>query len=137
MLPLLRATGIGRNAANITVIGVTLGLTFGAGLLLRDIRSGTLSRRDVWLAIGFLGLAHSLIEDTLLILLIGADLSGILWARLVFAIADRRAGAAAGDAAGAGWAGAEANGRGRRQGLVSAARGQRNRFGLFVDPPVS
>ena len=86
MLPLLRLTGIGRNAANITVIGVTLGLTFGAGLLLRDIRSGTLSRRDVWLAIGFLGLAHSLIEDTLLILLIGADLSGILWARLVFAI---------------------------------------------------
>jgi hypothetical protein len=86
MLPLLRLTGISRNAANITVIGVTLGLTFGAGLLLRDIRSGTLSRRDVWLAIGFLGLAHSLIEDTLLIMLIGADLSGILWARLVFAM---------------------------------------------------
>ena len=59
---------------------------FGAGLLLREVRSGTLSRRDVWLAIGFLGLAHSLIEDTLLILLIGADLAGILWARLVFAI---------------------------------------------------
>ncbi len=87
MFPLLRLTGIGRDAANITVIGVTLGLTFGAGLLLRDIRSGSLSRRDVWLAIGFLGLAHSLIEDTLLIMLIGADLSGILWARLVFAVA--------------------------------------------------
>ena len=42
MLPLLRLTGISRDAANITVIGVTLGLTFGAGLLLRDIRSGTL-----------------------------------------------------------------------------------------------
>lgn len=86
MFPLLRLTGISRQAANVTVIGVTLGITFGAGLLLREVRSGTLSRRDVWLAIGFLGLAHSLIEDTLLILLIGADLSGILWARLVFAI---------------------------------------------------
>ena len=86
MLPLLRLTGISRQAANVTVIGVTLGITFGAGLLLREVRSGTLSRRDVWLAIGFLGLAHSLIEDTLLILLIGADLAGILWARLVFAI---------------------------------------------------
>ncbi len=87
MFPLLRLTGISRQAANITVIGVTLGITFGAGLLLREVRSGSLSRRDVWLAIGFLGLAHSLIEDTLLILLIGADLSGILWARLAFAIA--------------------------------------------------
>ncbi len=87
MFPLLRLTGISRQAANITVIGVTLGLTFGAGLLLREVRSGTLSRRDVWLALGFLGLAHSLIEDTILILLIGADLSGILWARLFFAIA--------------------------------------------------
>ncbi|WP_418316950.1 hypothetical protein [Piscinibacter sakaiensis] len=87
MFPLLRLTGISRQAANVTVIGVTLGITFGAGLLLRDVRSGTLSRRDIWLSIGFLGLAHSLIEDTLLILLIGADLSGILWARLLFAIA--------------------------------------------------
>ncbi len=86
MFPLLRLTGISRQAANITVIGVTLGITFGAGLLLRDVHSGRLSRRDVWLAIGFLGLAHSLIEDTLLILLIGADLSGILWGRLIFAI---------------------------------------------------
>ncbi len=86
MFPLLRLTGISRQAANITVIGVTLGITFGAGLLLREVRSGTLSRRDVWLSIGFLGLSHSLIEDTLLIMLIGADLSGILWARLVFAI---------------------------------------------------
>ncbi len=86
MMPLLRLTGISREAANVTVIGVTLGITFGAGLLLRDIQSGSLSRRDVWLSIGFLGLAHSLLEDTLLIMLIGADLSGILWARLVFAI---------------------------------------------------
>lgn len=84
--PLLRLTGIGRQAANITVIGVMLGITFGAGLLLREVRSGAIERRDVWLAMGFLGLAHSLIEDTLLILLIGADLSAILWARLVFAI---------------------------------------------------
>lgn len=87
MFPLLRLTGISRQAANITVIGITLGITFGAGLLLREVRSGSLSRRDVWLAIGFLGLAHSLIEDTLLILLIGADLAGILWARLLFAVA--------------------------------------------------
>ena len=86
LVPALRLIGIRGEAANITVIGVTLGLTFGAGLLLKEVRSGALTRRDVFLTLSFLGLCHSLIEDTLLILLMGADLSGILWARLLFAL---------------------------------------------------
>lgn len=86
LTPLLRLLGIGPAAANITVIGITLGLSFGAGLLLRETRTGALSPRDIVLTLSFLGLCHSLIEDTLLILLLGADLSGILWARLGFAL---------------------------------------------------
>jgi spore maturation protein SpmB len=86
LAPVLKLIGIRREAANITIIGTTLGLSFGAGLLLKDARSGTLSRRDIFLTLGFLGLCHSLIEDTLLILLLGADLSGVLWARLAFAL---------------------------------------------------
>jgi len=86
LAPVLGLIGIRREAGNITIIGVTLGLSFGAGLLIREARSGQLTRRDVFLTMGFLGLCHSLIEDTLLILLLGADLSGILWARLAFAL---------------------------------------------------
>lgn len=86
LTPALRLIGIRGEAANITVIGATLGLTFGAGLLLKEVRGGALTRRDVFLTMSFLGLCHSLIEDTLLILLMGADLSGILWGRLVFAL---------------------------------------------------
>lgn len=86
LYPLLRLLGIGPAAANITVIGITLGLTFGAGLLLREARSGRLTPRDIVLTLCFLGLCHSLIEDTLLIMLMGADLSGLLWARLAFAL---------------------------------------------------
>lgn len=85
--PLLRVLGIGHAAANITVIGVALGLSYGAGLLIRDLEKGVMSRRDGYLALCFLGLTHSMIEDTLLIMLMGAELSGILWARLVFSIA--------------------------------------------------
>ncbi|WP_276208798.1 nucleoside recognition domain-containing protein [Halomonas faecis] len=87
LYPLLRLLGIGPAGANITVIGMTLGLTFGAGLLLREAHSGRLTPRDIVLTLCFLGLCHSLIEDTLLILLMGADLSGLLWARLGFALA--------------------------------------------------
>lgn len=86
LTPLLRLLGIGPAAANITVIGITLGLSFGAGLLLRETRSGSLTPRDILLTLCFLGLCHSLIEDTLLIMLVGADLSGLLWARLGFAL---------------------------------------------------
>lgn len=86
LAPLLHVLGIGRSAANTTVIGVALGLSYGAGLLIRDLDKGVMSRRDSFLALCFLGLVHSLIEDTLLILALGADLSGILWARLLFSI---------------------------------------------------
>lgn len=86
LAPVLKVIGIRREAGNITIIGTTLGLSFGAGLLIREVRSGTLTRRDVFLTMGFLGLCHSVIEDTLLIVLLGADLSGILWARLLFAL---------------------------------------------------
>lgn len=87
LAPVLDLIGIRKEAGNITIIGTTLGLSFGAGLLIREARSGALSRRDVFLTMGFLGLCHSVIEDTLLIVLLGADLSGILWARLFFALA--------------------------------------------------
>jgi hypothetical protein len=86
LAPMLRFIGIGREAGHITVIGFTLGISFGAGLLIREARSGVLNRRDMFLTMGFLGLCHSVIEDTLLIMLLGADLSGILWARVVFAL---------------------------------------------------
>jgi hypothetical protein len=86
LAPLLRLLGIGQAAANITVIGVALGLSYGAGLLIRDLGKDVMSRRDSFLALCFLGLLHSMIEDTLLVMLMGADLSGILWARLLFSI---------------------------------------------------
>ncbi len=84
--PLLRTLGIGQSAANVTVIGVLLGLTYGAGLVIRDVETGTMTRRDSALALCFLGLLHSVIEDTLLVMALGAHLSGILWARLIFAV---------------------------------------------------
>lgn len=86
LIPILRVLGIGHAAANITVIGVALGLSYGAGLLIRDLDKGIMSRRDGYLALCLLGLLHSLIEDTLLIMAMGAELSGILWARLLFSI---------------------------------------------------
>lgn len=84
--PLLRLLGIGRQATTITIVGVTLGLSFGGGLLINEAQAGHISKRDIFASMAFLGLCHSLIEDTLLVMLLGAHLSGILWARLAFTL---------------------------------------------------
>lgn len=84
--PILRLIGIGKNACNIMLVGLTLGIGFGGGLLIQEARSGKLTAKDTFLVMTFLGLCHSFVEDTLLIMLLGADLSAILWARLLFAL---------------------------------------------------
>lgn len=82
--PLLRLLGISERAVNITLIGLTLGLSYGGGLLIKEADSGNLSKHDLFSAICLLSLSHSLIEDTILVLMMGADLSAVLWARLLF-----------------------------------------------------
>lgn len=84
--PFLRILGISKEATNLTIIGITLGLSFGGGLLISEAKRGHIAARDVFTAIMLLNLLHSLIEDTLLILLIGADFYTIFWGRLVFSV---------------------------------------------------
>lgn len=86
MWPLLRLLKISNSAADTTIIGITLGLSFGGALLIQEAASGRLSARDIFLAFGFLALCHSLIEDTLLIMLLGADIAVVLWGRLFFSL---------------------------------------------------
>ncbi len=86
LAPVLRAMGIGVKATNIMIVGLTLGLSFGGGLLIKEARSGKIEGKDIFMTMAFLNLCHSLIEDTLLILLLGADLTAVLWVRLVFSL---------------------------------------------------
>lgn len=83
--PLLRLLGLGEKTAAITIIGMNLGLTYGGALLISESQNGDLSKREVFGAISLIALCHSLIEDTLLVILLGADISGVLYFRLLFA----------------------------------------------------
>jgi len=85
--PLLILLGLSKQASNITIIGITLGLSFGGGLLIKEAESGALSPKDIFVSMALLALCHSLIEDTLLIMVLGAHMSGIFWGRLAFSIA--------------------------------------------------
>jgi hypothetical protein len=87
LLPFLRLMGIGGGAATITVIGLVMGLAYGGGLILHDVQKGKVEPRDVFSAISLMSLSHALIEDTLLMYLIGASLWGTFVGRLLFSLA--------------------------------------------------
>ena len=84
--PGLRVLGMSKDAAPITIIGTTLGISYGGGLIIQEARSGKLSEKDAFLSVSLMGLTHSLIEDTILMMTLGASLLGILLGRVVFTI---------------------------------------------------
>ena len=86
MEPGLQILGISKNAAPITIVGMTLGLSYGGGLIIKETKEKLLSKKDRFLSICLMGLSHSLIEDTLLMIAIGANLIIILGARILFTI---------------------------------------------------
>ena len=86
MKPLLRVLGISNELAHIMAIGGLLGLTYGSGLLFAETRARHFSARDLAGALVFISMCHALIEDTLLMLFIGADLSAVLFARLFISL---------------------------------------------------
>lgn len=86
LLPFLRLMGIGGGAATITVIGLVMGLAYGGGLIMHDVHKGKVERRDVFPAISLMSLSHAIIEDTLLMYLIGATMWGTFVGRLLFSL---------------------------------------------------
>jgi hypothetical protein len=84
--PLLRLLGIGPKASTVTVIGLTMGVAYGGGLIIKEARTGTIPKEDVFYSLTLMGLSHGLVEDTLLMVMAGGSLSGLLWARLVFSL---------------------------------------------------
>jgi hypothetical protein len=85
--PVLRVADIRGEARHLTAIGLFLGISYGGGLLIREARNGRIAARQVFVSCVFMGFAHGVIEDTLLVMAVGADVTAILVGRLVFAVA--------------------------------------------------
>jgi len=85
--PALALLGLPRSTAFLWIAMNTLGLAYGAGVLIEEARSGELSREEVELLNRSAAVCHSLLEDTLLFVAIGAWAVWIVVPRLVLAAA--------------------------------------------------
>ena len=67
-------------------VGVFLGITYGAGVLIKEAQSGSMSRKDLFYVSTFLMICHAIIEDTLLFAIFGANVTLIITIRTIAAI---------------------------------------------------
>jgi hypothetical protein len=86
LVPPLRLFGISDSAMNIIIVGMTMGLQFGGGILIKEVKSGKIDKQSVFLSILMINLIHAIIEDTLLMLAVGGHYTGVIFARLIFGL---------------------------------------------------
>ena len=67
-------------------VGIFLGITYGAGILIKEVESGRISKNDIFYIGTFLMICHAIIEDTLLFVIFGADFTMAVVIRTVAAI---------------------------------------------------
>ncbi len=86
LTPLMLVMGLPRSTAFLWVLANTLGLAYGGALIVQEIQSGGISKKDAALFNTSVASTHSLLEDTLLFIAIGVGLWWLVLPRLVFSI---------------------------------------------------
>ncbi|MFD1848999.1 nucleoside recognition domain-containing protein [Oceanobacillus bengalensis] len=84
--PFMKLLGINKNASMTMVAGLTIGLAYGAGLMIQAVKEDGVSRKDMTLALIFLVACHAVVEDTLIFIPLGIPVLPLLIIRLTTAI---------------------------------------------------
>ena len=87
MLPLLSWLGISQTMLPLTIIGLSMGIAYGGGLIIEEVKNPKVKAKDIFYAMTLMGLFHSIFEDTILMLSMGGHWSGVIVFRFVFAFA--------------------------------------------------
>ncbi len=76
--PFLRVLGMSKETASTIVVGFCAGIVYGSGLIIKHSQENRMSKKDLFCGITLMGLAHALVEDTILMMLVG----GSVWVTL-------------------------------------------------------
>jgi hypothetical protein len=86
MAPITRMLGMKENTSMTLVAGLTIGLAYGAGVMIQAVKEDNVSYKDLTLAFIFLVACHAVIEDTLIFIPLGIPVLPLLIIRLAVAI---------------------------------------------------
>ncbi|MBP7527713.1 MAG: hypothetical protein KA801_07305 [Syntrophorhabdaceae bacterium] len=78
--------GISHNGLVPLITGIIIGLTYGAGIIIHSIRTSNISKKEAFLILLFLSVCHAIIEDTLIFVIIGANIFVLIGFRFALAI---------------------------------------------------
>lgn len=85
LAPFTKLLGMERNTSMTLVAGLTIGLAYGAGLMIQAVKEDGVSKRDMYLALIFLVSCHAVVEDTLIFIPLGIPVWPLLAIRLITA----------------------------------------------------
>ncbi|MGB9812080.1 MAG: nucleoside recognition domain-containing protein [Thermovenabulum sp.] len=83
--PIMKIYGMKKESGFPLVIGVIIGISYGAGVIFKASKEFALPKKDLYLVTYFLICAHAIFEDTAIIAAIGANGILILTVRLLVA----------------------------------------------------
>ncbi|WP_042222504.1 nucleoside recognition domain-containing protein [Oceanobacillus manasiensis] len=86
LAPGMRFLGMEKNTSMTMVAGLTIGLAYGAGLMIQAVKEDNVSKKDMSLALIFLVSCHAVVEDTLIFIPLGIPVWPLLLIRLATAI---------------------------------------------------
>jgi hypothetical protein len=84
--PLTRWMGTSKESAFPLAVGLVFGLAYGAGVIIQSAKEGNLDKKSLILVSTFLVCCHAVIEDTFILMAIGANGALLLTVRLIAAL---------------------------------------------------
>ncbi|GAA0448643.1 MAG: nucleoside recognition domain-containing protein [Bacillota bacterium] len=84
--PFTRVLGMKENTSMTMVAGLTIGLAYGAGVMIQAVKEDGVEKKDMILALIFLVSCHAVVEDTVVFIPLGIPVWPLLVIRLITAI---------------------------------------------------
>lgn len=85
LAPFTKVLGVQPNTSMTLVAGLTIGLAYGAGVMIQAVQEDGVSKKDATIAFIFLVACHAVVEDTLIFVPLGIPILPLLLIRIIVA----------------------------------------------------
>lgn len=86
LYPAFSRIGLSQEGVFPVIVAIIFGLTFGSSVIIANLREGRISPQETRIIGAFIALCHAIVEDTFILLAIGAPLWILLFPRFFAAI---------------------------------------------------